>query len=184
MSRINADAAESILVPIDFSPVSKEALLSAAQLAEYASRSLLVLHIAHQDTRRPNLYPRRNAREQILPIEELAEGLLQTYMADMCEQYPDSMALSNAGMMVVSGLPATRIPEIARLIGSSHIVMGSSGRGSFSRLIAGSVSDKVIRESQVPVTIVHLNGTAREYDSVEVPNADRDEPAHASDGPV
>ena len=92
-------------------------------------------------------------------------------MAKMREQYSDNAILANARMMVVSGLPATRIPEIARQIGASLIVMGGNGRTSLSKLIAGSVSEKVIRKSPVPVTIVHSHETAWERSEVDVRQA-------------
>ena len=156
-----------ILVPIDLSATSNEALLLAAQLAASSSRSLLVLHVAHDDIHQPNIYPRRNEMEQLLPIEEIAESVLQDFMAEMRKQYPDNAVLANAGLLVVSGLPATRIPEVARLTGASHIVMGGNGRTSLSKLMTGSVSEKVIHKSPVPVTIVHANGTTREDASAD-----------------
>ena len=157
-----------ILVPIDLSATSNEALLLAAQLAASSSRSLLVLHVAHDDIHQPNIYPRRNEVEQLLPIEEIAESVLQDFMADMRKQHPDNAVLANAGLIVVSGLPATRIPEVARLTGAGHIVMGGNGRTSLSKLMTGSVSEKVIHKSPVPVTIVHANGTTREDASADV----------------
>jgi len=157
-----------ILVPIDFSATSNEALLLAAQLAASSSQSLLVLHVAHDDIHQPNIYPRRSEIERVLPIEEIAESVLQDFMADMCQQHPENAVLANAGLLVVSGLPATRIPEVARLTGADHIVMGGNGRTSLSKLMAGSVSEKVIQKSPVPVTIVHANGTGREGDSTDV----------------
>jgi nucleotide-binding universal stress UspA family protein len=110
----------------------------------------------------------RNEIEQVLPIEEIAESVLQDFMAEMRKQHPDNAVLANARLIVVSGLPATRIPEVACLTGAGHIVMGGNGRTSLSKLMAGSVSEKVIRQSPVPVTIVHSNGTAREGASADV----------------
>jgi len=161
----------SVLVAVDFSAASEEALLLAAQLAGSSSKPLVVLHVAHDSGHRPNIYPRRNAMEQMLPLEEIARRTLQDFMAKMREQHPDSEVLANAEMMVVSGLPATRIPEIARQTGAGLIVMGGNGRTSLSKLIAGSVSEKVIRHSPVPVTMVHSDGTTWEPGRVEVRQA-------------
>jgi nucleotide-binding universal stress UspA family protein len=161
-----------ILVPVDLSATSNEALLLAAQLAGQSSQPLVILHVAHDDIHQPNIYPRRNAIEQMLPLEEIAERALQDFMAEIRELYPESVILSNAGMMLVSGLPAMRIPEIARKIGASLVVMGGSGRTSLSKLMAGSVSEKVIRQSPVPVTIVHSHGAAWEqHNEVDVRQA-------------
>jgi nucleotide-binding universal stress UspA family protein len=161
MTQRAIETAPSILVPVDFSPASGEALLFAAQLASCSSLPVVVLHIVHDDAHRPNLYPRKNDRDRILPLAEIAENMLQDFMTGMREQHPDNAILANAGMMVVSGLPETRIPEIACRTGAGLIIMGSTGRGTLSKLIAGSVTDSVIRNSPVPVTVVHANGTVQ-----------------------
>lgn len=161
MTQTSNKTPPSILVPVDFSTASREALLFASQLASCSSLPLIVLHVVHDVAHRPDLYPRRSATEQILPIAEIAEQRLQHFMTRVRQDHPDNSVLTTAGMMVVKGLPATRIPEIARRIGAGLIIMGGSGRSKLSKLIAGSVSDSVIRHSPVPVTVVHANGTVQ-----------------------
>lgn len=159
------------MVPVDFSTASREALLFAAQLAGCSSLPVVVVHVVHDDVHRPNRYPRHGAAEQILPIAEIAERRLQTFLSELREAHPDNTVLANAGMMVVQGLPATRIPEIAQRIGAEMIIMGGSSRSGLSRLIAGSISESVIRHSAIPVTVVHANGSVREQRSRPVPRA-------------
>ena len=171
-----------VLVPVDFSSATNESLLHAAQQAECSSQALVVLHVAHDNACRPNIYLRRNEQEQILPIEEIAENMLHDFMDKMREQHPDSSVLANAKMIVVGGLPATRILEIARQIEAGLIVMGGNGRTSLSKLIGGSVSEKVIRQSPVPVTIIHSNGTVLEHGRKDIRRADGAEPSQASVG--
>jgi nucleotide-binding universal stress UspA family protein len=168
-------ATSPILVPIDLSAESKEALLLAAQLATSSSRSLLVLHVAHDDIHQPHIYPRRDQLEQVLPLEELAEKVFLDFMADVRKQHPDNTVLAEAGLIVVSGLPASRITEVARETGAGLVVMGGNGRTSMSKLMAGSVSDKVVRKSPVPVIIVHTNGTSAVASSSDV---HRSQPRH------
>jgi nucleotide-binding universal stress UspA family protein len=76
-------------------------------------------------------------------------------MADMRKQHPDNDVLANADLIVVSGLPATQITEVALQSGAGLIIMEGNRRTSLSKLITGSVSEKVIRQCPVPVTIVH-----------------------------
>jgi len=171
-----------VLVPVDFSAATNESLLYAAQQAECSSQPLVVLHVAHDNACRPNIYPRRNEREQILPIEEIAEIMLHEFMEKMREQHPDSALLANARMIVVSGLPATRILEIACQIEASFIVMGGNSRSRLSKLIGGSVSEKVIRQSPVSVAIIHSNGVVLEHGRNDVRRAGRAEPSQVSIG--
>ena len=171
-----------VLVPVDFSSATNESLLYAAQQAECSSQSLVVLHVAHDNACQPNIYPRRNEHEQILPIEEIAEIMLHEFMDNMREQHPDSAPLANARLIVVSGLPATRILEIARQIEAGFIVMGGNSRSRLSKLIGGSVSEKVIRKSPVPVTIIHSDGAFLQHGRSDVRRAAGAEPFRASAG--
>jgi nucleotide-binding universal stress UspA family protein len=99
--------------------------------------------------------------------------MLQDFMDTLREQYPDNECLANAELMVISGIPATRIAEIARRTGAVKIIMGSSTRGNLSKLITGSISDSVIRHSPVPVTIIHTNGTILQHGKPELPATSR-----------
>ena len=56
--------------------------------------------------------------------------------------------------ILVSGLPSTRIVEVARQREVKMIIMGSQGRTGFKRLMMGSVAEKVVRLSPLPVTVV------------------------------
>ena len=171
-----------VLVPVDFSAATNESILLAAQQADCASQPLVVLHVAHDNACRPNIYPRRNEQEQMLPIEDIAEIMLHDFMDKMREQYPDSVVLAQARMIVVSGLPATRILEIARQIEAGLIIMGGNGRSSLSKLLGGSVSEKVIRQSPVPVTIIHSNGAVLERGRNDIHRAGGAEPSRVSAG--
>lgn len=159
-------AAHSILVPVDFSAPSIEALLFAAQLAKRTSLPLVVLHVAHDGQQHPYNYSRKNEMEQVLPLEEIAQRMLHDFMVKIREQHPDNAVLANAVAVVFSGLPTARIPEIAGQIGASQIIMGSNSRTSLSKLINGSVAEKVARRSSIPVTIVPRNGKVRNYDRI------------------
>jgi len=51
------------------------------------------------------------------------------------------------------GDPATEIIRIAREEGFEQIYMGRRGRGGVAKLLLGSVSEKVLKEASVPVTV-------------------------------
>ena len=57
------------------------------------------------------------------------------------------------GVMVV-GLPATRILEVAEILGAQLIVMGSRGLTGIAHLMLGSKAQRVVQLSPIPVTIV------------------------------
>ncbi len=80
MLQTTAESAQPILVPVDFSAASGEALLCATQLAACKSGSIVVLHVVHEDANRSNVYPRRNDKERMLPLAEIARNMLQDFM--------------------------------------------------------------------------------------------------------
>jgi nucleotide-binding universal stress UspA family protein len=56
---------------------------------------------------------------------------------------------------IVEGQPATEIMKLAETTNADLIVMGRLGRTGIGKYLMGSVSEKVIRHSRVPVLMVH-----------------------------
>jgi nucleotide-binding universal stress UspA family protein len=56
---------------------------------------------------------------------------------------------------IVEGQPATEIMKMAETTNADLIVMGRLGRTGIGKFLMGSVSEKVIRHSRVPVLMVH-----------------------------
>jgi len=56
---------------------------------------------------------------------------------------------------IVEGQPAMEIMRIAENANVGMIVMGRLGRTGISKFLMGSVAEKVIRNSKVPVLMVH-----------------------------
>ena len=57
------------------------------------------------------------------------------------------------------GDPATEILDAAATVGSDVIVMGTHGRTGLQRLLLGSVTERVVRHSAVPVLAVPQSGS-------------------------
>jgi nucleotide-binding universal stress UspA family protein len=53
-----------------------------------------------------------------------------------------------------AGEPARTIVEFAEATDVTHIVVGNHGRTGVSRVLLGSVAERVVRRSPVPVTVV------------------------------
>ena len=54
----------------------------------------------------------------------------------------------------VTGKPSTEIIEYAEAGDADHIVVGSHGRTGLERFLIGSVAERVVRRSPVPVTVM------------------------------
>jgi nucleotide-binding universal stress UspA family protein len=84
------------------------------------------------------------------PAAELQQDI-DSYVAEA------QRLLGEAGIaaetVIAYGDPGTEIVRFARDGGFEQIIMGRRGRGAVAKLVLGSVSEKVTRESPVPVTL-------------------------------
>jgi nucleotide-binding universal stress UspA family protein len=58
---------------------------------------------------------------------------------------------------IVEGTPSREIVRFAEREGCDLVVMGTRGRGGIDRLLLGSVAEKVVRASEVPVLTVRVD---------------------------
>jgi len=154
-------AKKPILACVNFCAESEVALVTAAHLAESSGARIVVLHVVHEPGGQPGYYRRQGRGDAMLPIEDIAERMLTEFLADVRDRHPGQRrALGRAEIRLVSGIPETRIPEVAQTIGAQLIVMGSNGRGGLARLLGGSISDRVSHHGGIPVTVVHAHTEA------------------------
>jgi len=60
--------------------------------------------------------------------------------------------------VVVDGSPSKEIVQYAEREDCDLVVMGTHGRGGIDRLLLGSVAERVVRSSRVPVMTVQVDG--------------------------
>ena len=139
----------NILVPIDFSELSYKALESAVTFAELFDGAITPFHsyVSMSDVDIPDT---SSSSEKLFKDHEQLEKKLKKKLDQKAAQYVDSKYL-NDGIVQV-GNPADAIIEAAQNF--DIIVMTTHGRTGFSRLIMGSVAEKVIRFAPVPVVVV------------------------------
>ncbi len=142
-----------ILVAIDLSQYSEEALLWAARAARDFGVPLVALHVVHDPGEAPGYYQHVKKHEKHLHrIEELATEMMDAFLEDMAEKHPK--LLTDLSHQLVVGLPINRILEVAEDVDAQLIVMGSHGRTGLPHLLLGSKAEKVAQLSPIPVTIV------------------------------
>ena len=144
-----------LLVAVDFSPYSEQALCFAGQLAEKLKAQLLVLHVIHDPAEAPGFYAQKGKKKKFLKsMEEAAEEMMEEFLEKMRQAYPDLVPINTAKPLLVVGTPVTRIVEVAEKKQVSMIIMGSHGRTGLAYLLAGSKVQGVVQLSSVPVTVV------------------------------
>ena len=151
---------QPILAAVDFSVHSEEALLWAADAARRFEAPLIVLHVVHDPGSAPGSYKREGQLNGTVPQEEVAVEQLEDFLRRVAERDPDLAEPGFLETLLVVGLPATRIVEVAEAEGAQLIVVGSQGRTGLSRVLLGSKAQRVAQLSPVPVTIVKREGQA------------------------
>ena len=144
-----------LLVAVDFSPFSEEALLFAGRLAEKLKARLLVLHVIHDPAEAPGFYAQKGKKKKFLQsMEEAAEEMMEEFLLKMRQAYPDLVPIKKAKPLLVIGTPVTRIVEVAEKKQVDMIIIGSHGRTGLSHLLIGSKVQRVVQLSHIPVTVV------------------------------
>ena len=134
------------LVPIDFEPASLKALGIAKDLASRMGGEVVVVHVYQ------------------LPVYTypgLEPSLMPGFHAEVtsaAERAVGSLAQSEGNLRAVlrQGDPTTEILAAADELKASMIVMGTHGRQGLAHLILGSVAERVLRKSSVPVLSVRV----------------------------
>ena len=144
-----------LLVAVDFSPYSEQALCFAGELAEKLKAQLVVLHVIHDPAEAPGFYAQKGKKKKFLKsMEEAAEEMMEAFLSKMRQAYADNVPIKKAKALLVVGTPVTRIVEVAEKKRVKMIIVGSHGRTGLANLLVGSKAQRVVQLSPVPVTVV------------------------------
>ncbi|MEL6345923.1 MAG: universal stress protein [Myxococcota bacterium] len=141
-----------ILVPVDFSGCSMAAARAAHAMAERFSASVVLLHV-------PEL-PGAVQPDALIHPEPGAPGIpLQEYIekrsAERFKPYRELFGpLLEKAQVEPSKYTAEVIIRISDEVGADMIVMGTHGRRGIQRLLMGSVTEKVLRQTTRPVLVI------------------------------
>ncbi|KAA9400632.1 universal stress protein [Haloarcula sp. CBA1131] len=135
-----------ILLPFDGSDGAAEALHHAAEIAHWANATIHVLFVA--DT----------TRDSVTIVEAQVVDALVQQGEDIVEDAEKTLRTLGVDYDsdVVQGNPAPTIVEYAERYDHDLIVMPTHGREGVSRYLLGSVTEKVIRLSSVPVLTARM----------------------------
>jgi nucleotide-binding universal stress UspA family protein len=142
-----------ILVPLDGSTRAEQALPLAARIAHFSDGTITLLRIVI-----PPLYVDAPSPQPV-PYEVMAEDIAtaKDYLTHVLAA--ESLQGVRVNTEVRAGMPAQEIVEFAQAQPMDLIVMCSHGDG-LTQLIRGSVAQKVVRHSSIPVFVLHEEGLA------------------------
>jgi len=133
----------SILVPVDFSDQSLEALRMARMIARDDLSRLCVLHVAeplHADWHADMTALQKTAHEV---IRNVLEKFVRAEFGD-----------AGPRRHFAQGKPVDVIVRYAAKMNADLIVLGTHGRTGLPRVLIGSVAERVVRHAPCPVLVV------------------------------
>jgi nucleotide-binding universal stress UspA family protein len=151
------------LLPLDGTPADEEAIDNAIAIAGDAVVDFLLLHV-------------------IVPVAYLAEPvdtalLTETALESAMDEYLEEVArrirargFSVATRVIADPSPAHAILEVADERDADLIAMETHARTGLSRVLIGSVTDKVIRAARAPV-LVHRRRVQEEHAAADTTSA-------------
>jgi nucleotide-binding universal stress UspA family protein len=145
-----------ILVPLDGSELAECALPHVESIAKGCQAVDVVLLRVIEPLRLPGDYVISDKdRER---IESKYKSVAKDYLGRMVDEF--GVRGLNVESDIVSGKVADSIVDYANRHGVDIIIMATHGRSGVSRWTLGSVADKVIHYSGVPVLMVRAPGCA------------------------
>ena len=138
-----------VLVPVDFSAGSHEALRHGKALAAERGAPLHVFHVVEWPSSPPP-YLAKLRFPHIREILQSAQEELDRFVAGTPGPAAPTTAFVQAG-----GFVGGSVVEYARTVGASLLVLATHGRTGFDRLTMGSVAESVLRSASCPVLALH-----------------------------
>jgi nucleotide-binding universal stress UspA family protein len=143
----------TLLVPVDGSKFSEQAMSLAANLAGGSGTIQLLRAVPEPD---PPGYP--ILTRSVTEMRKYWEYEIETVRKQLLEMAHRWMTPSlQVEVHAVGGDPAQEILSLAEATGADLIVMASHGRGAAGRGWFGSVADRVARTASIPVAIVRAD---------------------------
>ena len=141
-----------ILSPVDFSDLSAHALRYASMLTRCGSARLVVAYA--QSFSPPPYFTEGQVGELERQFHDAFQGA-EAALRRFVDAELNAEAASATEVRIVEAMPVDAIRRLTREIKADLIVMGTHGRGGVNRLMLDSVTERLLRESEVPVLTVH-----------------------------
>ena len=156
---------ETIVVPTDGSEYANRAATHAASVATAFDATVHVLSVVDEDAA-SGVFQQRGVDDETLDrLREESQRAIESTRAELDEDIPVETA-------TVRGHAAESIVAYADDVDADLLAMGTHGRTGVDRYVAGSVTERVLRRTHVPVLTVRDVEAVRaleDYEKVLVP---------------
>lgn len=139
---------QNLLVPTDFSENAEHALRVAIELAKPGGGKIFLLHVVEPTASAPL------ALAGVVPEGEMIERLESSARASLKKAAEQHGGEARIEPLVAVGSPAVEITRCAKDNKVDAIVTSTHGRTGLAHLLMGSVAERIVRTSEVPVLVV------------------------------
>ncbi|MGZ5544527.1 MAG: universal stress protein [Limisphaerales bacterium] len=137
---------ETILVPLDFSPASVEALDYAVSMAKQFRAAIHLVHVYPPDEASSAPGVGHLLFQSAEAIERLNEELTGIHRKHVPTFRPENCHIRG-------GQPYQEIVRVAREIGADLIALSTRGYSGLKHLLLGSTAERVVRNAPCPVLV-------------------------------
>jgi len=128
---------EHILVPLKADPETRRSSSMPPDLRISPEAWVILAHVVHSHSREEAAFLETEARSKLQALgEELSKKGVRT------------------DIHVGHGEPGEGIVEAIEHVGADLVVMGTHGHGNVRHLLVGSVTDEILRNTDVPVLLI------------------------------
>jgi len=152
---------KKILVPIDFSAFSDNALAYACKIAMQLKYEIYLLNVQSL----PAIDDASMAIELIKTIEDSSNKKLIKKVNEI-EETHKSISIQRHFSF---GIPSITIKEYIESHDFDLVVLGTKGSSGINKILLGSVAESVSKHSKCPVIIVHVNNVYKPIKYIAVP---------------
>ncbi len=139
-------AVKRIVLPVDGSATAEAAARFAEDIARSEGEMVIVLGV---------VVPLAPATDEAVSVTAAIHRFMTEQVAAEAARIR-AVGIPAEELVVEAGSPHEGILKVAVERDADVIVMGTHGRTGLVRAVIGSVADKVVRHSQVPVVLVPL----------------------------
>lgn len=149
---------KKILIAIDYNPTAQQVAEAGYSLAKSMNAEVTLLHVVADSTYYSSL-----DYSPIMGFDSFSNlGVLQTNTVvelqnaaqDYLEKTKKYLGAESANSIVKDGDTGDAIIETAKELNADIIVMGSHSRRGLEKMLMGSVAEKVLRRSAIPLFII------------------------------
>lgn len=149
---------KKILVAIDYNPTAKLIANAGFELAKSMNAEVILLHVVADYTYYSSLDYSPilgfDSFSNLGAIQSNTVMELQNAAKDYLEKIKDQLGDTSVQTMIKEGDTGDAILDAAKESAADIIVMGTHGRRGLDKILMGSVAQKVLRNSDIPMFII------------------------------